>query len=188
VKFGGMLRRATSTTIGLLGVILWVLGGLACLVWTLYVLFSIFGVWTIFVGLLLAPVTYVASIFIVWFSTGHFPVILLSSYVVSFIGLALASIGEKIKGEDVYFKPPTVVQMEKERKKQSNTLGIWSLATGIIGVFWWPEALGVAAVVLGVLQFRRHMSKCAIAGFTLGIVDIVLALVFQAQGLYHLGI
>jgi hypothetical protein len=79
-------------------------------------------------------------------------------------------------------------EIAKERKKQSNTFGIWSLILGIVGVFWWPEALGAAAVVLGVLQFRRHISKRAIAGFTLGIVNIVLALVFQALGLYLLGL
>jgi hypothetical protein len=99
--FISRLRKATSTTIGLLGVILWFLGALACFVWTLYVLFSIFGVWTIFVGILLAPITYLASIFIIWFSTGHFPLILLIPYIVSFIGLALASLGERIRGEDI---------------------------------------------------------------------------------------
>jgi len=101
MKVGGWFRKATGTTLGVVGIILWILSGLACLVWTLYVLFSIFGVWTIFVGLLLAPITYIASIFIVWFSTGHFPVILLIPYVVSLIGLALAALGGKIKGESI---------------------------------------------------------------------------------------
>lgn len=83
-----------------MGLILWVTGGLICFVWTLYVLFSIFGLWTIFVGLILAPVTYIASVFIIWFSTGHFPLILLIPYVLSFIGLMLASVGGKIRGEE----------------------------------------------------------------------------------------
>lgn len=71
----------------------------------------------------------------------------------------------------VYSKPPPPVQTEDERTKQSNTLGIWSLATGIVGIFLWPSA--IAAIVLGALQFRRHVSKCSIAGFVLGIVGIV---------------
>jgi hypothetical protein len=100
MRAGSWFRKATGTTIGFVGIILWILCGLACFVWTLYVLFSIFGVWTIFVGLILAPITYIASIFIVWFSTGHFPVILLIPYVVSLAGLALAALGGKIKGEN----------------------------------------------------------------------------------------
>jgi hypothetical protein len=99
MKGGNWFRRATGTTIGVLGLILWVVGGLICFVWTLYVLFSLFGWWTIFVGLIVAPVTYIASVFIIWFSTGHFPLILLIPYVLSFIGLILASAGGKIKGE-----------------------------------------------------------------------------------------
>jgi hypothetical protein len=100
MKAGNWFRRATGTTIGILGLILWVIGGLICFIWTLYVLFSIFGLWTIFVGLILAPVTYIASVFIIWFSTGHFPLILLIPYVLSFIGLILASVGGKIRGEE----------------------------------------------------------------------------------------
>ena len=69
-------------------------------VWTLYVLFSTFGVWTIFVGLLFAPVTYIASIFIIWFSTGAFPVILLLPYLASFVGIGLVAIGGAVTGED----------------------------------------------------------------------------------------
>ena len=92
-------RKATGTGVGCVGMILWIAAGLVMLIWTLYVLFATFGVWTIFVGLLLAPVTYVASIFIIWFSTGVFPVILLIPYIISWVGLALAGIGEKISGE-----------------------------------------------------------------------------------------
>jgi len=101
MKGGAWFRRATGTTIGVVGLILWVIGGLICFVWTLYVLFSLFGWWTIFVGLILAPVTYIASIFIIWFSTGHFPLILLVPYVISITGLVLAGVGGKIKGEGV---------------------------------------------------------------------------------------
>ena len=99
----GLFKKARTVlgrTIQIIGYILWVVAGLALLIWTLFVLFSTFGVWTIFVGLILAPVTWLASVFIIWFSTGVFPVILLIPYVVSFIGVALVGIGGKIGGED----------------------------------------------------------------------------------------
>lgn len=93
-------RTGTGRLIQVIGGILWVGCGLLMFIWTLYVLFSIFGIWTIFVGLLLAPVTYVASIFIIWFSTGIFPVILLIPYIASFGGLTLVAVGGAITGED----------------------------------------------------------------------------------------
>jgi len=65
-----------------------------------------------------------------------------------------------------------LVELEKERKRQSNTLGIWSLVLGLIGIFIGPVA--VAAIVLGALQFKRHVSKCSIAGLILGIVGVIL--------------
>ena len=94
------IRKATGTTIGVIGVILWFAAGAVCFVWTLYVLFSVFGVWTIFVGLFLAPITYVASIFIVWFSLKAFPWIMLLPYLVSFIGMGIVLIGGKVRGQD----------------------------------------------------------------------------------------
>ena len=93
-------RTGTGCFVQIIGGILWLGGGLVVFICTLYVLFSLFGVWTIFVGLLLAPVTYLASIFIIWFSTGIFPAILLIPYVASFIGMALIGIGGGIRGED----------------------------------------------------------------------------------------
>lgn len=93
-------RTGTGHFIQIIGGLLWGACGLLMFIWTLYVLFSIFGIWTIFVGLLLAPVTYVASIFIIWFSTGIFPVLLLIPYIASFFGLVLVAIGGAISGED----------------------------------------------------------------------------------------
>ena len=69
------------------------------------------------------------------------------------------------------------------RIRQSNALGTWSLILGIAGFFWWGAVLGIIAVVLGAVQWRRHVSKRSIAGFTLGIVDIVLAVFFYTTGL-----
>jgi len=99
----GLIKRARTglgRVVQIIGMILWLVTGLVCFIWVLYVLFATFGVWTIFVGLLLAPVTYVASIFIIWFSTGVFPVILLIPYIASWGGLALVGIGGAISGED----------------------------------------------------------------------------------------
>ena len=79
--------------------VLWIVAGLFCFVWTLYVLFGVFGAWAILVGFLFAPITYVASIFIVWFTTGVFPFLLLLPYVVSWVGLALVSVGGHIHGD-----------------------------------------------------------------------------------------
>lgn len=92
-------RTGTGCFVQLIGGILWCLSALATFVWTLYVLFSLFGPLAIFIGFILAPVTYIASIFIVWFSTGVFPVVLLIPYVVSFVGIVLMAIGGGIRGE-----------------------------------------------------------------------------------------
>ncbi|RJO60670.1 MAG: hypothetical protein C4542_08575 [Dehalococcoidia bacterium] len=92
-------RNASGTGIGCLGQIIWFIGGAISVVWTLYVLFYMFGIWTIFVGLLFAPITYVASILIVWFTTGVFPVLLLIPWGLSIVGLILMGIGGSVKGE-----------------------------------------------------------------------------------------
>jgi len=66
-----------------------------------------------------------------------------------------------------------LLEIEKQRKKQSNTFGIWSLVLGIVGIptFFVPVA-AIAAIALGALQFRRHVSKCSIAGLVLGIIGV----------------
>jgi hypothetical protein len=93
-------RTGFGCFVQIIGGILWFGCGLLLSIWTLYVLFSTFGIWTIFVGIILAPITYVASIFVIWFSTGVFPVVLLIPYVLSFIGMAIISLGSKISGTD----------------------------------------------------------------------------------------
>jgi len=65
-----------------------------------------------------------------------------------------------------------LAELEKERKRQSNTFGIWSLVLGLIGILIGPVA--VAAIVLGALQFKRHVSKCSTAGLILGIIGVIL--------------
>lgn len=60
----------------------------------------------------------------------------------------------------------------------NNSLGIWSLILGIIGILTFSGLAGaLAAIVLGILQFRHHVSKCSIAGVVLGVFGVVLFIV-----------
>ncbi|MCX6009229.1 MAG: hypothetical protein NTW48_04230 [Chloroflexi bacterium] len=93
-------RTGTGRFMQIIGIIIWFGCGLLMFIWTLYVLFSTFGAWAIFVGLFLAPITYVASIFIIWFSTGVFPIILLIPYILSWVGMLLMGFGGAVTGED----------------------------------------------------------------------------------------
>ncbi len=93
-------RTGTGCFVQIIGGILWVGSGLAAFIWALYVLFETFGAWTILIGLLLAPITYLAAVFIVWFSTGIFPVIVLILWLASWVGAGIAYIGSRISGED----------------------------------------------------------------------------------------
>lgn len=93
-------RTRTGRAIQIMGGILWVVAGLFMFIWTLYVLFSMFGILGVFVGFFLAPITYLGSIFIIWFFTGIFPVMLLIPYIISFIGIALVAVGGAVSGED----------------------------------------------------------------------------------------
>ncbi|MFC1957012.1 hypothetical protein ACFLVY_01785 [Chloroflexota bacterium] len=77
----------------------------------------------------------------------------------------------------------TSLAAKTTRIQQSNAFGTWSLILGIAGFFLWGVVLGIIAVVLGAVQWRRHVSKRSIAGFTLGIVDIVLAVFWYTTGL-----
>ena len=94
------VRGVAGTTVGCVGMIIWGIAGLLCFVVALWVLFDTFGAWAILIALVLAPITYIASFFIVWFSTGVFPMLMLIPYVLSFVGIVLAGIGGKISGEE----------------------------------------------------------------------------------------
>ncbi|MDH5695782.1 MAG: hypothetical protein OEZ00_04150 [Dehalococcoidia bacterium] len=99
----GLIEKARTSTgcfVQIIGGILFIGSGLTVFIWELYVLFNTFGAWTILIALLLAPITYFAAIFIVWFSTGIFPVIVLILWLVSWIGVGIAYVGSRISGED----------------------------------------------------------------------------------------
>lgn len=100
IGFISKARTGLSCTIQIIGGILWLGCGLLMFVWALNTLFTAFGVWTIFVGLILFPVTYAASIFIIWFSTGKFPFIWLVPYILSWVGMYMMMLGGLVKGKD----------------------------------------------------------------------------------------
>ena len=94
-------RTGTGCFIQSIGGIIWIGSGAAAFIWTLYVLFSEFGAWTIIIGLIFAPITYIAAVLIVWFSTGVFPVIVLIIWLASWVGMGIAALGAKIGGKDL---------------------------------------------------------------------------------------
>ena len=99
----GLFKKARTGTgwfIQVIGGLIWIGCGIWVLIWTLNVLFDTIGVWTIFVGLLFAPFTYLASILIVWFTSDNFPFLILIPYFASFIGIGIIALGGAIKGEE----------------------------------------------------------------------------------------
>ena len=93
-------RTGTGWFLQIIGGILFIGGGLVVFVWALRVLFDAFGAWTILICLMLAPITYIASIFIVWFTTDNFPFLMLLPYLASFLGAGLIAAGSTIKGDE----------------------------------------------------------------------------------------
>ncbi len=100
----GVIKKARTGAgcfVQIIGGILFVGSGLVVFIWELYVLFTAFGAWTILIALVLAPITYFAAIFIVWFSTGVFPVIVLILWLTSWLGVGIIYVGERIGGADI---------------------------------------------------------------------------------------
>ena len=74
-------------------------------------------------------------------------------------------------------------QPVEKASSKSSIFGVLSLVFGFIGVFWWGAVLGILAVILAILQFKRSTSRVAIAGFCLGVIDYILAAVWHSLGL-----
>jgi hypothetical protein len=74
-------------------------------------------------------------------------------------------------------------KLVEKTDSKSRIMGILSLLFGVIGIFWWPAVLGIVAVILAILQFRRRTSRFAIAGLCLGVIDFILAAVWYDLGL-----
>ncbi len=81
------------------GVVLGVCG-IVSVVQALFVLHSALGIWATVVGAVLAPMIFIASVIIVWVSTGHFPLLLLAIYLGAWLGLALLMLGGLWDGDD----------------------------------------------------------------------------------------
>ena len=68
-----IVRTGIGRPIQIIGFIVWFLAGLGALLWAWFVIFAVFGPLGLLVGIVAAPLTYVFSVLIVWFSTGTFP-------------------------------------------------------------------------------------------------------------------
>jgi len=90
---------------------------------------------------------------------------------------------------DLYEEPGKQKEKQRERPpkqppKQSNWAGTGSIVVGIGGLFWWGAVLGIIAIILAMLQWKRyHFARRAIAGLVLGITNIILAVVYFMTGL-----
>lgn len=93
-------RTGTGCFIQIIGGIFWVGNGLCALILTALVLLATFGAWAIIAGLLLAPLTYLAAVPIVWFSAGVFPVVVLFFWLASWIGFGVMYLGSLFRGEE----------------------------------------------------------------------------------------
>ncbi len=70
------------------------------------------------------------------------------------------------------------IRIIEERQRIFETPGFWSLILCIPGVFAFNSDVPnivffLGAIVLGIIQFRRHFSKLALAGLTIGVVSLV---------------
>ena len=89
----------------------------------------------------------------------------------------------KLKGarqitDGVYGDISIHIRVIEERKRVFETLGFWSLILCIPGVLWLSSEvfniiLFLGATVLGIIQFRRHFSKLALTGLTIGVLSLV---------------
>jgi hypothetical protein len=70
---------------------------------------------------------------------------------------------------------PQTNQPVTPQNKPTNTLGIISLVTGIIGFIVFALPMGIVALTTGLVE--RPRSGLAVAGIILGIVDIVFGIV-----------
>jgi hypothetical protein len=80
--------------------------------------------------------------------------------------------------DDVYGDILLHIKVTEERQRIFGTPGFWSLMLCIPGVFAFGSDVPnivffLGAIVLGIIQFRRHFSKLALAGLTIGVVSLV---------------
>ncbi len=94
---------------------------------------------------------------------------------------SLVKLSGALQITDGYYGDIIIEIKVKQRywKRQVKTFGFWSLVLGIPGIFlpFTGIPFFVTAVILGVLQFRRRVSKYSIAGFALGLAGVVFFVV-----------
>jgi Na+/melibiose symporter-like transporter len=67
--------------------------------------------------------------------------------------------------------------------REAQTLGIWSLVLGVLGIFCCVGVGGIVAIVLGLRSNRLAQNGFATAGIVLGIIGIIELLVAVGLGL-----
>ena len=70
------------------------------------------------------------------------------------------------------------IRVIEGRQRVFETPGFWSPILCIPGVFWFNSPVPnivffLCAIALGIIQFRRHFSKLALAGLTIGVLSLV---------------
>lgn len=75
---------------------------------------------------------------------------------------------------------PRSSRSERHYREGSAGFGIAALALGITGLFVAGLICGICAIVFGVIGMKRRLKGLAIAGFTLGIIDTVVLLLYLA--------
>jgi hypothetical protein len=80
-----VVRVGIGRPIQFAGIALFLLSTIGTWLWTLFVLFSVFGA---------------LALLVVWFSTGTFPVDVLLLWLSSLIGIILVGVGAAISGDD----------------------------------------------------------------------------------------
>jgi hypothetical protein len=78
------------------------------------------------------------------------------------------------------------IRVREERQRVFETPGFWSLILCIPAIFAFSNdvpniVLFLCAIVLGIIQFRRHFSKLALAGLTIGVVSLAYYGVMATQ-------
>jgi len=92
----------------------------------------------------------------------------------------ISAVGLFALGIYLVIRKPQTVQVTEPK---SQGFGIASLTVSIIGILWWPAVLGIIAIILAILQFRKNKTKIAFAGLIIGVLDYL-----QAGIGYYLGL
>jgi uncharacterized membrane protein YkgB len=76
---------------------------------------------------------------------------------------------------------PRTTHKERNARSESAGFGIAALILGITGLVILGIVCGILAIVFGIIGMKRRLKGLAIAGLTLGIIDVVGVLLFLAS-------